>query len=224
MTGAIYLLFFLSGLSGLMYQVVWVRVFGTVFGSTVYSAALVTAVFMLGLGAGAILIGPTSDRRRANVPERLISDYGYLELAIGLLGLSIAFILPHLDGLSARLSSYGLDAQGWHVLSRSSWLVRIAASVLLIMPITIPMGATLTVLARFVMQNDLREGAGRLARLYAANTIGAALGALLTDYALMPLFGLRLTQSIAALLNFAAAASALGLGLGMQLHRRTTIA
>ena len=179
MIAAVYLLFFLSGLSGLIYQVVWVRVFGTVFGSTVYSAALVTAVFMLGLGTGAVLIGAASDRRRAKAPERLISDYGYLELAIGLLGMSIAFILPHLDGLSARLSSYAVDPQGWHVLSRSSWLLRAAACVLLIMPITIPMGATLTVLARFVMQNDLRTGAGRLALLYAANTLGAAIGALL---------------------------------------------
>ena len=48
----LYLLFFCSGLSGLIYQVVWVRVFGNVFGNTVYSAALVVAVFMLGLGAG----------------------------------------------------------------------------------------------------------------------------------------------------------------------------
>ncbi|HKC55292.1 MAG TPA: hypothetical protein VKC35_04185, partial [Vicinamibacterales bacterium] len=47
----LYLLFFLSGISGLIYQVVWVRVFGNVFGNTIYSASAVVAVFMLGLGA-----------------------------------------------------------------------------------------------------------------------------------------------------------------------------
>jgi predicted membrane-bound spermidine synthase len=219
MIGAIYVLFFLSGLSGLIYQVVWVRVFGTVFGSTVYSAATVTAVFMLGLGVGSVLISAAADRRRANAPERLISDYGYLELAIGLLGITIAFILPHLDRVSARLSSYVVDAQGWHVLSWSSWLLRSLACVLLVAPITIPMGATLTVLVRFVMQNDLRAGSGRLALLYGVNTLGAAAGALLTDYLFVPMLGLRLTQSMAAFLNFAAAASALG--LGMLLHSRT---
>ena len=198
MIGALYFLFFLSGLSGLIYQVVWVRVLGTVFGSTVYSAALVTAIFMLGLGIGGVVIGSASDRRRATVPERLISDYGYLELAIGLLGMSIAFILPHLDGLSALLSSYVVDAHGWHVLSTSSWMLRAAACVLLIMPITVPMGATLTVLARFVMQHDLCTGSGRLALLYAANTLGAAAGALLTDYALVPAFG-SLVVSVADL-------------------------
>jgi len=48
----IYFLFLCSGLSGLIYQVVCVRVFGNVFGNTVYSTSLVVAVFMLGLGAG----------------------------------------------------------------------------------------------------------------------------------------------------------------------------
>ena len=47
-TPLVYLLFVCSGLSGLIYQVVWVRVFGNVFGNTVYSASLVVAVFMLG--------------------------------------------------------------------------------------------------------------------------------------------------------------------------------
>ena len=46
------LLFFLSGASGLIYQVVWVREFGNVFGNTIHSAALVIAVFMAGLGVG----------------------------------------------------------------------------------------------------------------------------------------------------------------------------
>jgi predicted membrane-bound spermidine synthase len=46
----LYVLFFCSGLSGLIYQVVWVRVFANVFGNTIYSASLVIAVFMLGLG------------------------------------------------------------------------------------------------------------------------------------------------------------------------------
>ena len=49
---AVYFLFLLSGISGLIYQVVWVREFGAVFGNTVYSAAAVMAVFMCGLGFG----------------------------------------------------------------------------------------------------------------------------------------------------------------------------
>ena len=59
---AVFLLYFLSGIAGLVYQIVWVRAFGNVFGNTTRSAALVTAVFMLGLGLGSYLIG-----RRAGI-------------------------------------------------------------------------------------------------------------------------------------------------------------
>ena len=83
----IYLLFLCSGLSGLIYQVVWVRVFGNVFGNTVHSASLVVAVFMLGLGAGSYVIGGWADRRYAARPDSLPGAYGYLELAIGVLGI-----------------------------------------------------------------------------------------------------------------------------------------
>ena len=55
-------IFFLSGISGLVYQVIWVRLFGNVFGNTVYSAAAITAVFMLGLGVGSYLIVRWGDR------------------------------------------------------------------------------------------------------------------------------------------------------------------
>ncbi len=49
------LFFFVSGASGLIYEIVWVRQFGLLFGSTVYSAALVTGIFMCGLGLGSWL-------------------------------------------------------------------------------------------------------------------------------------------------------------------------
>ena len=65
----LHLLFFCSGVSGLIYQVVWVRSFGNVFGNTIYSASLVVAVFMAGLGAGSYLVGAWSDRRYATQPE-----------------------------------------------------------------------------------------------------------------------------------------------------------
>src|SRR5689334_20490047 len=68
----LYFLFFCSGISGLVYEVVWVREFGNVFGNTVYSASLVMAVFMLGLGIGGYVIGTWADRRYAGRPESLL--------------------------------------------------------------------------------------------------------------------------------------------------------
>src|SRR5688572_11411834 len=101
MTGFLYLLFFCSGASGLIYQVVWVRVFGNVFGNTIYSASLVVAIFMLGLGAGSYLAGVWADRRYLQRPDSLLRAYAYAEIAIGALGLGVSALLPQLEQLSA---------------------------------------------------------------------------------------------------------------------------
>src|SRR6202521_2737651 len=100
-TAVLYLLFFCSGLSGLIYQVVWVRVFGNVFGNTIYSASIVTAVFMLGLGIGSYVVGAWADRRYATRPDSLVRMYGHFELLIGVMSLGISWLLPLLGRFSA---------------------------------------------------------------------------------------------------------------------------
>src|SRR6266704_3181215 len=105
-TAVLYLLFFFSGFSGLIYQVVWVREFGNVFGNTIYSASIVTAVFMLGLGIGGYVVGSWADRRYASRPESMLRVFGSFEVGIGALGLGISALLPHLGDLSALVSSY----------------------------------------------------------------------------------------------------------------------
>src|SRR5204863_5030656 len=102
----LYLLFFGSGASSLIYEVVWVRVFANVFGNTIYSASIVTAVFMLGLGVGGFVAGRLADRRYLSRPGFLLRVFASLELAIGVLGLAISLLLPHLGDLSAASSSY----------------------------------------------------------------------------------------------------------------------
>ena len=143
-----YVFFFCSGLSGLVYEVVWVRVFGNVFGNTIYSASLVVAVFMLGLGAGAYVVGAWADRRYAARPESMLRVYGYFELIIGVMGLGISVLLPHLDRVAALLSSYTREPSGWYSLSTTSYVARAAIAVVLLTPITLLMGGTLTLLIR----------------------------------------------------------------------------
>jgi spermidine synthase len=211
MTGLIYFLFFCSGLSGLIYQVVWVRVFGNVFGNTVYSASLVIAVFMLGLGVGSWVVGTWADRRYAARPESLLKTYGYFELAIGLMGLAISVLLPHLGRVSALVSSYLRDPGGWYVLSTASYLARGAIAIVLLAPITMLMGGTLTLLIRHLVGRDLEVGHWRIAVLYGVNTAGAALGCILTDFLLVPAAGLQGTQMFAVFFNIVAGAGAFGL-------------
>jgi spermidine synthase len=204
-----YLLFLLSGLSGLIYQVIWVREFGNVFGNTIHSASLVVAVFMLGLGAGSYLVGGWADRRYAAQPDSLLRAYGYVELVIALLGLVVAASLPHLGTLSALVSSYTREPSGWYALSAGSYFARGAAAVVLLTPITLLMGGTLTLLVRHLVRQDLALGGWRIALLYAVNTAGAALGCALTDFVLVPAYGLFGTQMFAVAFNVVAGVGAL---------------
>ena len=205
----LYLLFFLSGISGLIYQVVWVRVFGNVFGNTVYSASVVVAVFMLGLGVGSYLAGRWADRRYATDPSAPLLSYGYFELAIAAMGTAIALVLPHLDRLSVIASSYQVDANGWYVLTPASYAARVAIALTLLTPITLLMGGTLTLLIRFVVRAEVEVEARRIALLYAVNTAGAAAGCFLTDFTLVPAWGLLKTQVLAVLLNAIAGVGAI---------------
>ena len=87
---AIHALFFLSGISGLVYQVVWVRQFGNLFGNSVHSAAAVSGVFLCGLGLGSWLGGRWIDRRWRSDAGCALRAYGKFELGIAALGLGIA--------------------------------------------------------------------------------------------------------------------------------------
>jgi len=217
----IYLAFFASGVSGLIYQVVWVRAFGNVFGNTLHSASLVVAVFMLGLGVGSRLIGAWADRKYASAPGSLLRTYGHAELAIALLGAIVSMTVPHLGSLAALASFYAQGADGWYVPSLVTYIVRFGIAVALLLPITILMGGTLTLLIRHLVRQDVSVAPTRIAGLYAANTVGAALGCFLTDFALIPAVGLLRTQMIAVSLNVIAGIGALALAAVLRDVPRT---
>ncbi len=211
-SAVVYLLFFCSGVSGLIYQVLWVRHFGIVFGNTIYSSSIVLATFMLGLGVGSYAAGRWADRRYAAGRESLLRSYGYTELLIAATACGVTLLLPSLGPLAARFSSYVADGRGWFVLSPVSYLARCAIAILLLAPVTLLMGATLTLLIRhLITRNVAVEGSWKIAWLYGVNTLGAAVGAFGTDYLLVPLAGLRSTQLIAVLLNVLAGGGALWL-------------
>jgi spermidine synthase len=222
----VYLLFFFSGASALIYEVVWVRVFANVFGNTIYSASIITAVFMLGLGLGGYVVGIWADRRYAR--RNLLRVFAVFELAVGAAALAISFLLPHLGEFSAAVSSYTRGDHGWYVLSAGSYAARAAIAIVLLTPVTMLMGGTLTVLIRHLTRADEadrreanrgssgadlfgpRIGIGpRIGLLYGVNTLGAAAGCFLTDFALVPSYGLRATQLIAVAINLATATGAL---------------
>jgi spermidine synthase len=204
----IYSVFAISGLSGLIYQVVWVRFIGRVFGNTLESVSLVTAVFMLGLGVGSYAAGVWVDRRASGGAILPVRAYAYAEVGIGILGFGLALLLPALEPFSALISGYE-SGPGWMALSVSSYAARFLVAVILLGPSTLLMGATLTLLIRYLLSFDVTLSGWRIGLLYGVNTVGAAAGAFLTDYLLVPGLGLFSTAMFAVVGNLVAAALAM---------------
>ena len=191
MTGLLYLLFFLSGMSGLIYQVVWVRVFGNVFGNTVYSTSLVIAVFMLGLGVGSYRrrrVGRPPLCRPARVPAPRVRLRRNADCGDGA-GHFAAAASPRSSVSRSCPPIPSNSPAGTSSRQRPIWPVW-RSRVVLLAPITLLMGGTLTLLIRHLVRRDLEVGGRRIAVLYAVNTAGAALGCFLTDFALVPAYGL----------------------------------
>ena len=208
MSGWLFVLFFASGAAGLVYEIVWVRQFGLLFGSTVYSAALVTGIFMCGLGLGSWLAGRWADARFARGPALPLRAYGACELAIAAWALALVPAIPWLATLAAEASAYSAGERGWLFLGRAGSLVRYGFAALALLPVTLAMGATLTLLIRHRVREDVAGAGWQVAALYAVNTAGAALGCLLTDTLLVPALGLFATQLVAVALNVGAGAGA----------------
>ena len=176
MGSLLYVAFFLSGVSGLIYQVTWVRQFGNVLGNTVHSAALVVAVFMLGLGVGSYVAGVWADRRRYPGDGRLLRAYVAAEVVLAALGLGVSLLVPRLAALVAGWSSYTIGTGGWQELSTASHAAHAAAVIVLLTPVTVTMGATLTLLIRHLVRVDVGASGWQIARLYGANTAGCRRG------------------------------------------------
>src|ERR1700753_3109965 len=81
-------LFFFSGATALVYEVVWSKFLSQMFGSTIYAQTVVLAAFMGGLALGNRFFGRGSDRARHPV-----QTYGILEIAIGI----YALLFPAID-------------------------------------------------------------------------------------------------------------------------------
>src|SRR5262245_29137266 len=74
-------IFFLSGVSALVYQLLWLRMLGLIFGVTIYAASTVWASFMAGLAIGSVIAGRLADRT-----QRPLLWFAVVEAGIALTG------------------------------------------------------------------------------------------------------------------------------------------
>jgi len=184
----LYGIFFLSGATGLVYEVIWVRLTGLVFGNTSHAIAVVLGAFMAGLALGSWKLGRYADR----VPSAL-KLYGMLEIGIGIAAALVPFVFRSLDSVFWALTP---SIQG---IPGGSMLLRFLSSFAILLVPTFLMGGTLPVLAKFFTQTA-KEVQQKVGLLYALNTFGAAFGTLIAALIFIPRLGnIRTTLLIAAL-------------------------
>jgi spermidine synthase len=192
--------FFLSGASGLAFEMVWTRMLTLVFGSTTLAISTVLATFMGGLGLGSFLAGRFADRLRDPVWA-----YALAEAAVGAYALTVPWVIGFYPALNLWL--WDTFGDRYAVLSVLRFL---ASAGLLLLPTTL-MGATLPLLARYFVSRPFEIGrvGVRLGTLYAVNLFGAVAGTFMAGFVFLPLLGVRTTNVVAATFNLTLAAGIL---------------
>ena len=193
----VYGLFICSGFAGLLYEVVFAKHLGIIFGGTALAAYTVMATYMGGMALGAWLGGIIADRVRAP-----LKWYALFEGAIGIYALATPALFRLIERIYVALATdVRPDAP---VLT--FWRVALGALVLGIP--TLLMGTTLPLMFKF-LRGYLASRGRIISRLYTANIIGAAFGALVGAYLVLPTFGLLSSTRLAALLSLMIALYAL---------------
>ncbi len=186
------LLYFLSGATGLCYEVLWARMLSAQFGASTFGIAATVTAFLLGLGIGSL----TAARIGGTTPRHALRAFAILEGAVACYALAlpaiVAYGAPHLESLAPVL-----DFGEWSALQGT------IAVILLGLPAA-AMGASFPMIVR-----ALPAAPTTLGRIYGINCLGAAIGAL---GSLFLLEGLGWAN---ALYTVAAVSMAVAAGAGM---------
>ncbi len=184
-----------SGAAALGYEISWSRMLVVPLGNSSDATAIVLCAFMLGMALGAWILGGIADRVKS--PLKL---YAWLELALGVYAIPMPLVIRWLGGTSFLTGSFEV--------SPIQAILRFAVFTIIVSIPSLVMGATLPVLVRAVSskQGDTRT---RVGLVYGFNTLGAATGATLAGFMVIPAVGLVMTSAFSAGFSFLAAFVAL---------------
>lgn len=177
--------FILSGISALIYEIIWSRMLGLVFGASIYGQSITLALYMGGLSIGSKIIADCV--HKYNNPAIL---YGYLELITAIFGFCSIFLLPVLEYF--EINNVYLDL-----------IIKIIICAIFILPPTIAMGGTFSVLFKtlaLINPNQFKP-IKTISNLYTVNTIGALIGIAISNYFLIPEIGMNKSLIIAGIFN-----------------------
>jgi len=195
---AVYALYFATGATALVFEILWTRQFVIVFGNSTYAISVVLAAFMGGLGIGAWLFGRIADRRKDFLWLFALIEGGIIIWAL-LIPSFLGVLARAVPVITAPISSLAVESA-----------VRFALSFAVLVVPCVLMGGTLPVLARFVVKSQ-DVVATRFSILYGINTLGAAAGCFATGFFFLETFGQAGTNMLAVWTNFAVLALVLTL-------------
>jgi spermidine synthase len=175
------LVFALSGLTSFAYEIFWTRSLVFILGNTTYAFTLMLAAFLTGIAIGGYAIQFVANRVKSRL--RL---FAMIEILIGLLSatsLPILFYILESETIQSFISGSS-NQIGWMILSESA-----VAMLLMLLPATL-IGATLPLMGQIFVK-DLRSTGTTVGKIYALNTLGNVVGALLPGLLILPLMGIQ---------------------------------
>lgn len=191
------ILFVLSGIAGLVHETVWARYLGIILGHSAYGQILTLMVYMGGIGLGSALAG-----RFIHKIANPLKAYVLVELGIGIGG----FVFHH-EFLALR----GLLLDSGILVGSSettATLASVGVGVALTLPFALLIGMTYPLATAYFIRLQKDGGEDSIARLYFGNSLGAAFGAIVNSYFLIPHLGTPGALMVAGALNTSVAGMA----------------
>ncbi len=190
-----HMIFFLSGVAGLGYEIVWTRMFSIGLGHEMPSMLAVVGAFFFGLAIGSVVFDGVISRSPR--PGRW---YVGCELVIGIWALLSMALIPIFN--RAALQLIGVSPSPVR-----QWFISFVVPWGGLLPATVAMGASFPAIERLVSR--IRNDGGIVGGLYAANTLGAMVGTLVITFIIAPRFGFRASLAALAMINITCAGLAL---------------
>jgi spermidine synthase len=189
----IYICFFFSGFTSLVFEILWSRQFVTVFGNSSYAISIVLCAYMAGLGLGGIFGGKIADstKKRAEI-------YVLILTTVAIWAILIPPMLDWLRSFVPGLSSLLPNSLLLSIITRFG-----LSFIVLVIPCFL-MGTTLPLLVRMVTESADYIGV-RIGMLYALNTLGAAFGSFTAGIWMVDTLGLGNTNLVGISINIAIA-------------------
>lgn len=185
--------FCLSGFAALVFQLAWIRELTLVIGSSVYAFSATVTSFLIGIGIGSLLSVPM--QRRGRSTRILVTSLA--QFGIALLGLTSLCMLGALPGYFLRALGSGVQESFWALQG-----TLFGFCLLVMMPSTIALGVVFPLVTTLWVE---AQGSGRAGKsfgmAYAANTVGAVLGAISAGLLLLPAIGTYHTVLVACLVS-----------------------